>query len=161
MHAVPRGVVLVALSSTVAACASAPDPSTPAAAASSAGSAATVPLVTNLTPPNYGGGQVAGKIRLAPTGRTGEFRSEIEIRGAGYQNRLPWASRVGRCGEQGIELGTPLSYPVIVTGPDGIGKVAGNVSVPLTAGQTYSVVVMKGQTERDVIVSCGVLSPSP
>lgn len=151
-----RAAMAAAVVPALAACASSQS-ATPASGSSADVQA--VALVTNLTPQNYGGGQVSGHARLTPTGRN-QYRAEIEIRGAGYQNRMPWAVRTGRCNESGIERGSPLSYPLIETGPDGIGKVTRSVNISIPSGETHSLVIMKSQTERNVIVSCGVLSPA-
>ena len=115
-------------------------------------------LVTNLTPQNFGGGQISGKAKLTPTGKAGEMRAEIEIRGAGFQNQMPWAVRTGRCGEQGQEIGNPISYRMLTSAGDGTARVNTNVQVTIPDGQTHSVVVYRSQNERSVIVSCGVLS---
>ena len=132
--------------------------STTAASTTTPAAGAGRTMIATLAPQNYTGGQVSGRIRLVPTGRTGELRAEISLRGAGYQNQLPWVIRTGRCGESGQDVGNPLAYRQITTGADGAAQLNATVQVAIPEGETVHVAVLRSPTQRDQVIACGVLS---
>jgi hypothetical protein len=145
------------------ACASAPRSSQePTSAGATAASAAAAPristLVATLTPTNASGNRITGRIRLVPLGAAGEYRAEIDIRGGGYQNKFPWAVRSGQCGESSQELGNPTDYRLIETAGDGMARVNTRLRLVIPEGQTHHVAILASPTNRDLVVSCGVLS---
>ena len=146
-------LVLAGCASSGASPASSPSPG--------ASSNTTVPgrtLVATLNPTNASGNRISGSVRLSPTDRPGELRAEIDLRGGGYQNQFPWIVRRGQCGERGEDIGTPVNYRMIETKGDGMGRLNAVVRVTIPEGQTYRVDILASPTQRDLIVSCGVLS---
>jgi hypothetical protein len=153
--------VLVGAAALLGACASPSGSPAARPATSVAASGAPAPssaLIATLTPTNASGNRISGRIRLVPTGKPDEYRAEIDIRGGGYQNKFPWAVRTGQCGEPGLELGSPTDYRLIETGGDGMARLNTTLKLGIPEGQTHHVAVLAGPTNRDLVVSCGVLS---
>lgn len=117
-------------------------------------------LVATLVPNNAAGNRLVGTVRLTPTKKPGEFRAVIDIRGGNFQNRFPWMIRTGQCGEGGEDVGTPVDYRMIETRADGTARLNSTVKITLPEGRTYHVDILAGPTDRETIVSCGVLSAS-
>jgi hypothetical protein len=120
---------------------------------------ATPSLVTTLVPTNASGNRIVGTVRLTSTDKPGEWRARIEIRGGNFQNRFPWMVRVGQCGEKGEDVGTPVNYRNIETSADGTARLTAPVKITIPEGVTHHVDIMASPTDRETIVSCGVLSP--
>ena len=115
-------------------------------------------LVATLNPTNASGNRISGTVRLSPTNKEGELRAEIDIRGGNYQNKFPWVVRSGQCGERGEELGSPVNYRLIETKADGMARLNTTVRLTIPEGRTFHVDILAGPTQRDLVVSCGVLS---
>jgi hypothetical protein len=116
-------------------------------------------LVATLAPTNASGNRIVGTVRLSPSNKPGELRALVEIRGGNFQNRFPWIVRTGQCGERGEDVGTPAGYRNIETSADGTARLNSTVKITLAEGTTYHVDILASPTERDHVVSCGVLSP--
>ena len=140
-----------------------PRAATVTTAPASAGSPAATMLgpsyVATLLSTTQSVNRITGKMRLVPTAKAGEMTAEVDIRGGAYQNKYGWVIRSGRCGEQGQDLGTSMSYRVIETRADGMAQVKLPVSVTIPTDRVYHVAVFASPTNRNQIVSCGVLSP--
>jgi len=116
--------------------------------------------VANLVANNASGNRITGTVKLTPTG-AGEYRAEVMIRNAGgMQNKYPWIIRGGQCFEMvsTIELGNPIGYKVLETGPDGTARINAPLKVQIPSG-VFHVDILKSTSERESVVSCGVLSP--
>jgi len=152
--------MVIAVPLVIAACASGGGSGAAAGSAPSA-NAAVVPgytMVATLNPTNAMGNRISGSVRLSPAERPGELRAEIDIRGGGYQNQFPWIVRRGQCGERGEDLGTPVNYGLIETKGDGMGRLNTTVRITIPEGQTHHVDILASPAQRDLVVSCGVLS---
>ena len=157
----PLSRLVVAASLACAACASGGGSGGAATASSPSSSNTVIPgytLVATLNPTNAMGNRIAGSVRLSPTDRPGELRAEIDLRGGGYQNQFPWIVRRGQCGERGEDIGTPVNYRLIETKGDGMARLTTTVRVVIPEGQTHHVDILASPTQRDVVVSCGVLN---
>ena len=116
-------------------------------------------LVATLNPATGpGGNQISGRVRLSPTGKPGELRAEIDLRGGNYQNQFPWVVRSGQCGEPGEDIGTPVNYRLIETKGDGMARISTTVKLTIPEGRTHHVDILAGPSQRALVVSCGVLN---
>ena len=138
---------------------SSPSPSGGAVAAGAPASSNGPTFTAALQPAASTGTRIVGSLKLIPTA-PGEYRAELSIRNAGgMQNKYPWIIKTGQCGETSArELGNPVAYRMLETGSDGSARINASVKVPLTASGVYHVDILKSPTERDAVVSCGVLS---
>jgi len=66
--------------------------------------------------------------------------------------------RSGQCGERGEELGTPVTYRLIETKGDGMARVSTMVRLTIPEGRTHHVDILAAPSQRDLVVSCGVLN---
>ena len=127
-----------------------------ASAAVSASSTSEV-LVATMVPTNATGNRITGKIRLVPS-RPGELTAEMDLRGANFQNRLGWAVRRGQCGENVQEIGTSMNYRLIETRGDGMVTAKIPVRITIPSEGTHHIAIFSDATNRNQVVSCGVLS---
>ena len=130
--------------------------SAPAAAAPTIGTAQT--LVATMVPTNASGNRITGRIRLVPTARPDELMAEIDLRGGAYQNKHAWVVRGGQCGDVAQDVGTTMTYRLIETRGDGMAQMKVPVRITIPSG-THHIAIFPDATNRNVVVSCGVLSP--
>jgi len=127
---------------------------------SGASSAPARTLVASLSPMNNAGNRILGSVKLTPTGTDG-YRAEVEIRnGGGPQNKYPWVIRPGQCGDDNRDvLGNELAYRVLETTADGTVRITAPLRLRIPEG-VFHINVLKGTgpSDREVVVSCGVLS---
>jgi hypothetical protein len=138
--------------------ASSGSPATPAGTSASASTER--PLVATLNATNSVGNRVMGNVKLTPTANG--YRAEISIRnGGGPQNKYPWVIRRGACGDtSGDILGSELAYRLLETRADGTASINGPLNLTVPNG-TYHVDILSGTDpeKRNVVISCGILSP--
>lgn len=104
------------------------------------------------------GTQLFGTVRLSPSGKSGEYKVAIELRGAKLGNKIPWSISTGQCGEQSsTEIGNRVQYRTIEASADGTARVSSTLQVNLTDNSSYHVNFYASPTERERIVSCGPL----
>jgi hypothetical protein len=165
-----RVVPVLLLSVSAAACASgassaetspAPSAASSTTAAAPAGTLGRT-LVASLQPVNTSGNRIIGTAKLTPTG-TNEYRAELQIRnGGGTQNKFPWVIRPGGCGDDSRDvLGNELAYRVLETTADGTARINSSLKVQIPDGLNHiNILKGPGSADREVVVSCGLLSPT-
>lgn len=158
-----RNLGFLMLGAIVAGCASSGQTAGGSSATASTTDPATRPLVATLNSVNQPQGlRITGNVKLTPT--ASGYRAEISIRDGGRSNnKYPWVIRRGSCGETtGDLLGTELSYKVLETTADGSARVIAPLNLRVPEGALYHVDVLSGSgaEQRQVVVSCGVLSPA-
>ena len=126
-----------------------------ASAQDTARAAAASPRVATL---NAVDSRIYGTVRLEPTGKPNEYRAKVSVRGAPIDQQMPWEIRSGNCGENGQQVGSQAAFRTLSVRSDGTGDVNATLVLPLVDGQTYSVNVLASRTNRDRVVSCGVLT---
>jgi hypothetical protein len=158
----PTPVTLVAIA-LAAACASGSSGSsgasaTPAGAPASAASAASRPLQATLTPTGSTTSRLSGTITLTPVDAN-TFSVTMDLRSAPSGKQLPWAIRPGGCGDMtpNSEIGGRAPYGAIQTQADGMAHVNTRIRVQLP-NQPMHIDVMQSNSQRDVILSCGLLA---
>ena len=102
--------------------------------------------------------RIYGSIRLEPTGKPNEYRAKLSVRGAPVDQQMPWEIRSGNCGENGQHVGSQAAFRTLSVRSDGTGDVNATLALPLVDGQTYSVNILASRSNRDRVVSCGVLT---
>jgi hypothetical protein len=147
------------------ACASSPSASssTPSPNPSATGASASVaPAKTwqgNLTATGATNSRLSGTISLTPVDG-GNFSVTIDFRGGPNGKQLPWAIRPGGCGDMtpNSDIGGRGAYSLISTGADGQAHVNARLRVALPSDQTMHVDIMNSNSQRDVIIACGLLT---
>jgi hypothetical protein len=136
--------------------------STTTAGSAASASKASPTLVATLNPTNAVGNRVMGNVRLTPTANG--YRAEISIRnGGGPQNKFPWVIRRGACGETSSDiLGSELAYRLLETIADGTARINAPLALQVPPTGIHHVDVLSGTDpeKRQVVISCGVLSPA-
>jgi len=100
---------------------------------------------------------MSGTITLTPLDAQ-TYSVAMEIRGGPASRQLPWAIRPGSCGDvtPNSDLGSRSAYSPIQTQADGQAHINTRIRIQLPQ-QTLHVDIMQSNTQRDVIVGCGVL----
>jgi hypothetical protein len=159
----PVTLVVIALA---AACASGSSGSSGAsgAAATPAGDpasgAASVgrPLQATLTATGSTTSRLSGTITLTPVDAN-TFSVTMDLRSAPSGKQLPWAIRPGGCGDMtpNSEIGGRAPYGAIQTQADGMAHVNTRIRVQLP-NQPMHIDIMQSNSQRDVVLSCGLLA---
>ena len=131
----------------------------PSAAASPSGAPKAVgrTYTANVTPTGATTSRMSGTLTLAPTDAS-TYGVSMEFRGAPTSRQLPWAIRPGACGDAtpNSDIGSRSAYGPIQTAADGQAHINTRLRVQLP-DQTLHVDIMQSNSQRDVVVACGVL----
>jgi len=153
----------VATTAIVSACASgsssaSSSPSPSGSASASASAPLGKPLIANIVPTGATTSRMSGTITMAPLD-AGTYSVTMEFRSAPTNKQLPWSIRPGACGDNtpNSDLGSRSAYGPIQTQADGQAHVNTRLKLQLPAGQTVHVDIMQSNTQRDVILACGLL----
>jgi hypothetical protein len=113
----------------------------------------------NLTATGVTNSRITGTITLTPVD-AGSFTVSIDFRGGPNSKQLPWAVRPGACGDMtpNSDIGGRGAYSFISTGADGQAHVNTRLRVALSAGQGLHVDIMNSNSQRDVVIACGMLT---
>lgn len=127
----------------------------PAAASSTAGMRT---LSANISSTGATNSRITGTVTIAPLDAS-TYSVTIEFRGAPASRTLPWAVRPGACGDvtPNTEVGGRSPYSPIQTMADGQAHVNTRLRVTLPAQQALRVDVMASNSQRDLVIACGVL----
>ena len=131
---------------------------TPAGAASASSTAGMRTLSASVASTGATNSRLTGTVTLTPLDAS-TYSVTIEFRGAPANRALPWAVRPGACGDvtPNTEVGGRSVYSPIQTQADGGAHVNTRLRVALPAQQTLRVDVMASNSQRDLIIGCGVL----
>ena len=156
-----RPLILVAIALTIA-CASSPSGTssgapTPAGAPASNAAPGRV-LQASLAATGMTTSRLSGTITLTPLDAT-TYNVTMDLRSAPSNKQLPWAIRPGACGDvtPNSEIGGRGAYGAIQTQADGMAHINTRVRVQLP-DQPMHIDVMQSNSQRDVILTCGVLA---
>jgi hypothetical protein len=152
---------LTIVSIVLAACASSSTSSSAAPTAAGAPAGATAPgrtFTANLSPTGSTNSRMSGTITLSPVDAN-TFNVTLDLRSAPGNKQLPWAIRPGACGDMSpnSEIGGRGPYGAIQTGADGMAHVNTRIRVALP-DQPMHVDIMQSNSQRDVILTCGLLA---
>ena len=158
-----RWVVLLSLpllgacsSSTSGAAAS---PSTSAApSANQAGTPGMRTMAASMTATGATSSRMSGTITLTPLDAS-TYSVAMDLRGGPASRQMPWAIRPGACGDAtpNSDIGSRSIYGPIQTQADGQAHVNTRLRVQLPAQQTLHVDIMQSNSQRDVVLACGIL----
>ena len=113
--------------------------------------------IANVTPTGATTSRMSGTLTLAPMDAS-TYGVSMEFRGAPTSRQLPWAIRPGSCGDAtpNSDIGSRSAYGPIQTAADGQAHINTRLRVQLP-DQTLHVDIMQSNSQRDLVVACGVL----
>jgi hypothetical protein len=156
-----RPPILIAIALTIA-CASSPSGTSSAAptptGAPASNAAPGRAFQASLAPTGMTTSRLSGTITLTPLDAT-TYNVTMDLRSAPSNKQLPWAIRPGACGDvtPNSEIGGRGVYGAIQTQADGMAHINTRVRVQLP-NQPMHIDVMQSNTQRDVVLTCGVLA---
>lgn len=155
-----RSLPFVGLITLCAGCASggATAGGTPSGSAAGASAPLGRSYMANMVPTGTATARLAGTVTLSPTDAN-SYRVEMDLTAGATDRQYPWVIRPGSCGDAtpNSDLGGRAAYGPIQTHNDGSAHVNTSLRIQLPPGQTVHIDIMLSASQRDVIVSCGVL----
>jgi hypothetical protein len=95
-------------------------------------------------------------VRLDPPGQT---RAIISLAGGAPGAILPWHVHYGRCGDDGVIVGSPGSYPPLVLGTTGSLDAVAQLPIELADRTPYFLHVHASPSDMKTVAGCAALVP--
>jgi hypothetical protein len=158
-----RWIVLLSLP-LLGACASgtsgaaAPSTSSSSPSATQAGTAGMRTMAASITASGATSSRLSGTITLTPLDAN-TYSVTMDLRGGPASRQVPWAIRPGACGDvtPNSDIGSRSVYGPIQTQADGQAHVNTRLRVQLPSQQTLHIDIMQSNSQRDVVLACGIL----
>ena len=118
----------------------------------------TTPRLQGVFQPRGGG--ISGEVSVSPTGREGEFRAALTVRGSNAGEQHPWHVHTGRCDAEGPPVGSILAYPILQIRGDGNVDLTQTIRERLVPGTSYYADIHRSRSNMDIIIACADLHPA-